>query len=234
MIGVFAHSHFSPFFFITGFGDSGGPLLQRDSGGNITQVGVVSYGTGCARANKPGVYHRVSASYDWIQEQICEFSSSKPDSCPGLKTAVIDEVVIDEVVVDEVVVDEVVSEEVSLYTHPEDPPNGPLGVCEGDCDRDSDCADGLFCFYKQQGRVVNVPGCVGTDNTSVDFCVDNVYRNSGASVPLRQSIYKTSNNRIYNTSNNRLRGSVTVDASDGRIRSAGRDSIWDSAMGGDP
>ncbi|MGK3762255.1 MAG: hypothetical protein ACI8RD_014573, partial [Bacillariaceae sp.] len=100
-------------------------------------------------------------------------------------------------------------------------------VCEGDCDRDSDCADGLFCFYKQQGTVVNVPGCVGTDNTSVDFCVDNVYRNSGASVPLRQS--------IYNTSSNRLRGSASVVASaDGRISSIGRDSIWDSTMGGDP
>jgi hypothetical protein len=144
-----------------------------------------------------------------------------------IEEVVIDEVVSDEVVIDEVVSDEVVSEEVSLYIHPEDPPNGPLGVCEGDCDRDSDCADGLFCFYKQQGTVVNVPGCVGTDNTSVDFCVDNVYRNSGASVPLRQS--------IYNTSSNRLRGSASVVASaDGRISSIGRDSIWDSTMGGDP
>ncbi len=39
-------------------GDSGGPLVHKDDGG-YTQVGVVSFGRGCARDGYPGVYARL-------------------------------------------------------------------------------------------------------------------------------------------------------------------------------
>jgi trypsin len=49
-------------------GDSGGPLVVLDHRNEPVQVGVVSWGTGCARALKYGVYAKVSAGYAWIQE----------------------------------------------------------------------------------------------------------------------------------------------------------------------
>jgi secreted trypsin-like serine protease len=41
-------------------GDSGGPLLARDEAGRWVEVGIVSWGNGCARARYPGVYTQVS------------------------------------------------------------------------------------------------------------------------------------------------------------------------------
>ncbi len=46
-------------------GDSGGPLIWKSSNGPIL-VGVVSFGEGCAKKLKFGVYTRVSAYRDWI------------------------------------------------------------------------------------------------------------------------------------------------------------------------
>ncbi len=52
-------------------GDSGGPLVLKDQvTGETVQVGIVSWGVGCARENKFGIYSKVSAAYEWIQATI--------------------------------------------------------------------------------------------------------------------------------------------------------------------
>ncbi|QYX77332.1 serine protease [Streptomyces akebiae] len=41
-------------------GDSGGPMFRRDNANQWIQVGIVSWGIGCAQPNAPGVYTEVS------------------------------------------------------------------------------------------------------------------------------------------------------------------------------
>ncbi|KJK57221.1 S1 family peptidase [Saccharothrix sp. ST-888] len=41
-------------------GDSGGPMFRRDAAGAWIQVGITSWGQGCAEAGYPGVYTQVS------------------------------------------------------------------------------------------------------------------------------------------------------------------------------
>jgi len=48
----------------------------------------------------------------------------------------------------------------------------PLGLCEGDCDDDDDCQEGLVCFQRFLPMTA-VPGCLGgeSDTSLMDFCI---------------------------------------------------------------
>ena len=52
-------------------GDSGGPMFGRNAAGALRVVGATSYGEGCARPGKPGVYARVGDDTlrEWIRSQ---------------------------------------------------------------------------------------------------------------------------------------------------------------------
>jgi secreted trypsin-like serine protease len=49
-------------------GDSGGPLVAYDRNGCPYQIGIVSWGIGCAGARDYGVYTRVSSHSEWIKK----------------------------------------------------------------------------------------------------------------------------------------------------------------------
>uniref|UniRef100_A0A674MPX5 Zgc:100868 n=1 Tax=Takifugu rubripes TaxID=31033 RepID=A0A674MPX5_TAKRU len=78
-------------------GDSGGPLVIKQNSRWI-QAGIVSFGTGCAQPDTPGVYARVSQYKTWINSHITSnqpgfllFTSSGIDedlsfTCAGLPT----------------------------------------------------------------------------------------------------------------------------------------------------
>lgn len=58
-------------------GDSGGPMVwkgsQEDSA--FTQIGIVSWGQGCARAGYPGVYTRIGRYLNWIIKHVTDNNS---------------------------------------------------------------------------------------------------------------------------------------------------------------
>merc|ERR1719228_1596192 len=61
-------------------GDSGGPLVTQDAtSGNYIQTGVVSWGSGCALPQYPGVYARVSKVLNWIKMKM---SIGGGETCP--------------------------------------------------------------------------------------------------------------------------------------------------------
>lgn len=61
-------------------GDSGGPLIFKGSDASTDiQIGVTSWGYGCAHPSYPGVYARISAKIDWIDEVISAEKTSTPE-----------------------------------------------------------------------------------------------------------------------------------------------------------
>lgn len=56
----------------------------------------------------------------------------------------------------------------------------PHDICEGDCDKDSDCKRGLSCFKRSDKS--KVPGCEGSGKSGRDYC----YKNNGSSDSSRK------------------------------------------------
>jgi secreted trypsin-like serine protease len=55
-------------------GDSGGPMVGKDAHGRWVQVGIVSWGLGCARTGYPGVYTQISTFRGDIEAAVRKLS----------------------------------------------------------------------------------------------------------------------------------------------------------------
>jgi secreted trypsin-like serine protease len=64
-------------------GDSGGPMFRRDSANAWIQVGIVSWGRGCARPNFPGVYTEVSTFATAIAAAAASLDDNQPPPSCG-------------------------------------------------------------------------------------------------------------------------------------------------------
>jgi Trypsin/Domain of unknown function (DUF4384) len=64
-------------------GDSGGPLVFYDHNNCPKQIGVVSWGDGCAAEKAYGIYTRVSAYREWILRHAPEVSRGPDDQKPA-------------------------------------------------------------------------------------------------------------------------------------------------------
>ena len=64
-------------------GDSGGPLVFYDQNNCPKQIGVVSWGDGCAAEKAYGIYTRVSAYREWILRHVPEAARALDDQKPA-------------------------------------------------------------------------------------------------------------------------------------------------------
>lgn len=66
-------------------GDSGGPMFGRSSTGELRVVGTTSFGEGCARPGKPGVYGRVAD--DTLRPWIAQNTGTGVSTATSTRTA---------------------------------------------------------------------------------------------------------------------------------------------------
>ena len=50
------------------------PLVVKSSNGRYILAGIVSWGRGCGKPNRPGVYTRISKFKSWIKYVIAKFT----------------------------------------------------------------------------------------------------------------------------------------------------------------
>jgi hypothetical protein len=62
-------------------GDSGGPMFRRDNAGEWVQVGITSWGYGCARPENPGVYTQTSYFASAIAAAAAELGGGTAPAC---------------------------------------------------------------------------------------------------------------------------------------------------------
>ncbi len=68
-------------------GDSGGPIFFDEGGGEWRQVGIVSWGEGCAQPDKFGVYTNVAQFTEWINNTIGRVTDVPTPNVIGLAQA---------------------------------------------------------------------------------------------------------------------------------------------------
>ena len=64
-------------------GDSGGPMFRRDDAGEWIQVGITSWGYGCARPENPGVYAQTSYFASAIAAAAAQLDDGSAPACAG-------------------------------------------------------------------------------------------------------------------------------------------------------
>jgi secreted trypsin-like serine protease len=68
-------------------GDSGGPMFRRDGAGEWVQVGITSWGYGCARPENPGVYTQTSHFASAIAAAAASLGGGAPACASQANTA---------------------------------------------------------------------------------------------------------------------------------------------------
>jgi hypothetical protein len=145
-------------------------------------------GRGCANEKYPGVYSRISYFYSWIVETACDVSAEAPDyfRCGEVSES-------EPPTVAHTAISHPPTAAQSHSTSPSEHPSSapsfsemdsvefidwnpkglPLQHCEGDCDRDSDCAGTMICMQRRTSGSMAVPGCAMPKPVSsiADFCV---------------------------------------------------------------